>query len=428
GPDPQLPAHPGPRDAQQLPGLLGAGHHQRVQPHRAAHVHEVHPRGGHRVGADGRRGPLPGVVADRHAAVQARARRDRSVRGGRQLERLARHAAVQLGRAVAVDPAVRAAEAARELDERRPELREHGEQRRLGRKRWSAHHADRAPLGDHHGGRRPDPVRLPVPAEALRVRSDDRLGEGLTAPGLPHSAGGRSGPQALGEGSTIFRYNPASLLWRTLDALGSIILISLFWLVSLGLVVTAGIGTVIAYELCRRYVLDKDATPWDVAKKAWHQSWKQATVVGLLTVLVAMLGILTVSYIPTLGFANVIVPLLVTGFFLLILLFRCLPLVARLNNPTRRQLRNGLTLGLAPRSSSASPCGTSSRRCSCSPGRSFCGGARCSSASSSTGGTSSPSRKRPRSDALPTEPLAPDGEPPSAPALLRHENPSKGPA
>ncbi len=116
---------------------------------------------------------------------------------------------------------------------------------------------------------------------------------------------------------------------------------------SLGLVVTAGIGTVIAYELCRRYVLDKDATPWDVAKKAWQQSWKQATVVGLLTVLVAMLGILTVSYIPTLGFANVIVPLLVTGFFLLILLFWCLPLVARFNNPTGRQLRNGLTLGLA---------------------------------------------------------------------------------
>ena len=131
-----------------------------------------------------------------------------------------------------------------------------------------------------------------------------------------------------------------------LDSLGSIILISLFWLLSVGLVVTAGIGTVIAYELCRRYVLGKDAGPLAVTKKAWQQSWKQATVVGLIAVVVAGLGILTLSYLPTLGLANILVPLLVTGFFLLILVFWCLPLVARFNNPTRRQLRNGFTLAL----------------------------------------------------------------------------------
>jgi len=132
-----------------------------------------------------------------------------------------------------------------------------------------------------------------------------------------------------------------------LDSLGSIILISLFWLVSIGLVVTAGIGTVIAYELCRRYVLDKDATPLDVARKAWQQSWKQATVVGLLAVALAALAVLTVSFIPTLGLGNVLVPLLVTAFFLMIVLFWCLPLVARFENPTGRQLRNGFTLALA---------------------------------------------------------------------------------
>lgn len=131
-----------------------------------------------------------------------------------------------------------------------------------------------------------------------------------------------------------------------LDSLGAIILISLFWLVSVVLVVTAGIGTVIAYELARRYVLDKDATPLAVAKKAWQQSWKQATVVGLIAVAVAGLGILTLSYLPTLGFATVFVPLLVTGLFLLILVFWCLPLVARFTNPTGRQLRNGYTLAL----------------------------------------------------------------------------------
>jgi len=145
---------------------------------------------------------------------------------------------------------------------------------------------------------------------------------------------------------TIFRFNPASRLWRILDSLGSVILISLFWLVSLGLVVTAGAGTVVAYEVCRRYVLGKDAGPWAIATKALRQSWRQATVIGLLAVPVAAVGILTLSYLPTLGLAEVWVPLIVVGFFLLLLVFWCLPLVARFTNPTWRQVLNGFTLGL----------------------------------------------------------------------------------
>lgn len=101
-----------------------------------------------------------------------------------------------------------------------------------------------------------------------------------------------------------------------------------------------------AYELCRRYVLGKDGGFWGVATKAWRQSWKQATVVGLLAGGVAALGVLTLSYLPTLGLAEVLVPLLVAGLFLLLLVFWCLPLVARFTNPTWRQLRNGFTLGL----------------------------------------------------------------------------------
>lgn len=109
---------------------------------------------------------------------------------------------------------------------------------------------------------------------------------------------------------------------------------------------TVGAGTVVAYEVCRRYVLGKEAGLWAVATKALRQSWGQATVVGLLAVPVAALGILTFSYLPTLGLAEVLVPLLVIGLFLLLLVFWCLPLVARFTNPTWRQLRNGLTLGL----------------------------------------------------------------------------------
>ena len=115
---------------------------------------------------------------------------------------------------------------------------------------------------------------------------------------------------------------------------------------SVALVVTAGAGTVVAYEVCRRYVLGKDAGAWAVARKAWQQSWKQATVVGLLAVPVAAIGILTLSYLPTLGLAGVLVPLLVVGLFLLLLVFWCLPLVARFTNTTWRQVHNGLTLGL----------------------------------------------------------------------------------
>ena len=91
-------------------------------------------------------------------------------------------------------------------------------------------------------------------------------------------------------------------------------MISLFWLVSLGLVVTAGAGTVVAYEVCRRYVLGKDAGLWAIATKALRQSWRQATVIGLLAVPVAAVGILTLSYLPTLGLAEVWVPLIVVGF------------------------------------------------------------------------------------------------------------------
>jgi len=123
--------------------------------------------------------------------------------------------------------------------------------------------------------------------------------------------------------------------------------VSLFWLASLALVLPAGAGTVIAYEVCRRHVLDKDTTMWAAASKAWRQSWKQATVVGLLAAAVAGLGLLTFSYAATLGTSQVLVPLLVTAFFLMILLFWCLPLVARFHNSTWRQLRNGFTLGLA---------------------------------------------------------------------------------
>ena len=148
------------------------------------------------------------------------------------------------------------------------------------------------------------------------------------------------------EAPIIFRFNPASRLWRILDSLGSVIVISLLWLVSLGLVVTAGAGTVVAYEVCRRYVLGKDAGPWAIATKALRQSWRQATVIGLLAVPVAAVGILTLSYLPTLGLAEVWVPLIVVGLFLLLLFFWCLPLAARFTNPTWRQVRNGLTLGL----------------------------------------------------------------------------------
>jgi uncharacterized membrane protein YesL len=131
-----------------------------------------------------------------------------------------------------------------------------------------------------------------------------------------------------------------------LDFLASAILISLFWLLSLGLVVTAGAGTVVAYELCRRYVLGKDAGLWAIGVKAWRQSWRQATLVGLLAVPVAGAGIFALSAMPALGLGQVIVPILVVGLFLVLLLFWCLPLVARFTNPAWRQVRNGLTLGL----------------------------------------------------------------------------------
>ncbi len=169
-------------------------------------------------------------------------------------------------------------------------------------------------------------------ASAFRTRGRPTPSSG---PATPH----RKAP-------IIFRFNPASRLWRILDALGSVIVISLLWLVSLGLVVTAGAGTVVAYELCRRYVLGKDAGLWAIATKALRQSWRQATVIGLLAVLVAAVGILTLSYLPTLGLAEVWVPLMVVGLFLLLLIFWCLPLEARFTNPTWRQVRNGLTLGL----------------------------------------------------------------------------------
>ncbi|WP_425955615.1 YesL family protein [Xylanimonas sp. McL0601] len=123
-------------------------------------------------------------------------------------------------------------------------------------------------------------------------------------------------------------------------------MINLFWLASLALVVTAGAGTVVAYEVCRRYVLGKDAGLWAVATKAWRQSWRQATLIGLLAVPVAAAGILSLSYLPTLGLAEVVVPLVVAGLFLVLLVFWCLPLAARFTNPTWRQVRNGFTLGL----------------------------------------------------------------------------------
>ncbi|WP_396652825.1 DUF624 domain-containing protein [Microbacterium helvum] len=121
---------------------------------------------------------------------------------------------------------------------------------------------------------------------------------------------------------------------------------SLVWVASLALVLTAGAGTVVAYELCRRQVLGKDGGYRAIAREAWRQSWKQATVVGLLVVAVAAVGIVTLSYVPTLRLSVVLIPLIVVALFLILLLFWCLPLVARFTNPTWRQLLNGFTLGL----------------------------------------------------------------------------------
>jgi uncharacterized membrane protein YesL len=42
----------------------------------------------------------------------------------------------------------------------------------------------------------------------------------------------------------------------------------------------------------------------------------------------------------------VLIPLIIITLFLILLLFWCLPLVARFTNPTWRQLLNGFTLGL----------------------------------------------------------------------------------
>ena len=128
--------------------------------------------------------------------------------------------------------------------------------------------------------------------------------------------------------------------------LGSAILISLLWVASLALVVTAGAGTVVAYEICRRYVLGKDGGFWAIAGKALRQSWKQATVIGLLVVAVAAVGLFTLSYVPTAGLTAVLIPLIIVVLFLVVLIFWCLPLVARFTNPTWRQLLNGFTLGL----------------------------------------------------------------------------------
>jgi uncharacterized membrane protein YesL len=144
----------------------------------------------------------------------------------------------------------------------------------------------------------------------------------------------------------MFRFNPNSRLWRIMDSLGSIIVINVLWLVSLSLVVTAGAGTAVAYEVCRRYVLGKDAGPWAIAAKAWRQSWRQSTIIGLLAVPVAAVGVLTLSYVPTRGLGEVLVPLIVAALFLVLLVFWCLPLAARFTNPTWRQVRNGFTLGL----------------------------------------------------------------------------------
>jgi uncharacterized membrane protein YesL len=119
-----------------------------------------------------------------------------------------------------------------------------------------------------------------------------------------------------------------------------------FWAASLALAVTAGAGTVVAYELCRRCVLGKDGSYWAVAREAWRQSGKQATLVGLVVVVVAALGIVTLSFVPTVGLSDVLIPLIIITLFLILLLFWCLPLVARFTNPTWRQLLNGFTLGL----------------------------------------------------------------------------------
>lgn len=131
-----------------------------------------------------------------------------------------------------------------------------------------------------------------------------------------------------------------------LDALGSVIIINLVWVASIALVVTAGAGTVVAYELCRRDVLGKDTGMWAIASSAWRQSWKQASVIGVLVVGVAAVGILTLSHLPALGLGQVLIPLVVVVLFLVLLVFWCLPLVARFTNPTWRQLGNGFTLGL----------------------------------------------------------------------------------
>lgn len=115
---------------------------------------------------------------------------------------------------------------------------------------------------------------------------------------------------------------------------------------SLGLVVTAGAGTVVAYEICRRHVLGKDGGYLAIAGEAWRRSWKQATVIGLLAVAVAAIGVVTLSYVPAVGLTAVLIPLIIVVLFLVLLLFWCLPLVARFTNPTWRQLLNGFTLGM----------------------------------------------------------------------------------
>jgi uncharacterized membrane protein YesL len=112
------------------------------------------------------------------------------------------------------------------------------------------------------------------------------------------------------------------------------------------LIVTAGAGTAAAYETCRKYLLKGEGALVDVFTGAFRENWKQSTIVALIGIPFTVVAILTLSLAPTMGVAQIAIPLLIACLFLIYLFFWCVPLITRFNNPLPRHLRNGFTLGL----------------------------------------------------------------------------------
>ena len=131
-----------------------------------------------------------------------------------------------------------------------------------------------------------------------------------------------------------------------LNRLWTALILNLLWLFCCLPVVTIGAATCAFYETARKRLLKGDGYLFSTFFRAFKSNFRQATILGLLGILMVAAGIAIFMLAYELRSSVLYIVLLAEAVFCICLFLWSIPLAARFKNKILQHFRNGLLLGL----------------------------------------------------------------------------------